>query len=106
MLDGRSAAGAHGSGFVTEALLLTDGVMEFVKISDEKFGNRRDKTQAMLSGIDAGNFPTDINASPVRAAHFFVWRRPKKELRRPFRVPPAFSDRVMKGRRMANGPYS
>ena len=33
-------------GFVVEALHLTDGVMEFVEISDEKFGNRRDKTHA------------------------------------------------------------
>jgi superfamily I DNA/RNA helicase len=60
-------------GFAVEALHLTDGVMEFVEISDEKFGNRRDKTEGMLSGINAGNFPTEIN--PVtcpRCPHFFI----------------------------------
>ena len=60
-------------GFVVEALHLTDGVMEFVEISDEKFGNRRDKTQAMLSGINSGNFPTEINSVTCpRCPHFFI----------------------------------
>ena len=31
--------------------------MEVVAITDEKLGNRRDKTEAMLSGISAGDFP-------------------------------------------------
>ena len=62
-----------GTAFVVEALHLTDGVMEFVEISDEKIGNRRDKTQTMLSGINAGNFPTEINAVTCpRCPHFFI----------------------------------
>jgi len=60
-------------GFVVEALHLTDGVMEFVEISDEKFGNRRDKTQTMLSGISAGKFPPEINSVTCpRCPHFFI----------------------------------
>jgi hypothetical protein len=58
---------------VVEALHLTDGVVEFVEISDEKFGKRRDKTEGMLSGINAAHFPTEIN--PVtcpRCPHFFI----------------------------------
>jgi hypothetical protein len=35
-----------GNVFAVEALGLTDGVIEFVEISDEKFGNRRDKMPA------------------------------------------------------------
>jgi superfamily I DNA/RNA helicase/Zn-dependent peptidase ImmA (M78 family) len=70
----RLAGEAHfKDGFVVEALHLTDGVMEFVEISDEKFGNRRDKTEGMLAGINAGKFPTEIN--PVtcpRCPHFFI----------------------------------
>lgn len=68
------AGAAHfGDGFVVEALHLTDGVMEFVEISDEKLGNRQAKTQTMLSGINAGNFPTEVNAvSCPRCPHFFL----------------------------------
>ena len=68
------AGAAHfGTAFVVEALHLTDGVMEFVEISDEKIGNRRDKTQTMLSSIKAGNFPTEINAVTCpRCPHFFI----------------------------------
>ncbi|KAF0104014.1 MAG: UvrD/REP helicase [Rhodospirillaceae bacterium] len=60
-------------GFVVEALHLTDGVMEFVELSDEKFDNRRDETQVMLSGINAGDFPTEIDAVTCpRCPHFFI----------------------------------
>ena len=60
-------------GFVVEALHLTDGVMEFVEISDEKFDNRRDETQNMLSEISAGNFPPEIDAVTCpRCPHFFI----------------------------------
>jgi hypothetical protein len=60
-------------GFVVEALHLTDGVREFVEIRDEKFGNRRDETQNMLSEISAGNFPTEIDAVTCpRCPHFFI----------------------------------
>ena len=70
---GSPAKRISGSAFVVEALHLTDGVMEFVEISDEKFGNRRDKTQTMLSGINAGDFPTEINAVTCpRCPHFFI----------------------------------
>ena len=70
----RLAGEAHfGNAFVVEALHLTDGIMEFVEISDEKFGNRCDKTQTMLTGINAGDFPTEINAVTCpRCPHFFV----------------------------------
>ena len=68
------AGAAHfGDAFAVEALHLTDGIMEFVPITDEKLGNRRDKTQTMLSGISAGNFPTEINAVTCpRCPHFFI----------------------------------
>ena len=57
------AGAAHfGGSFVVEALHLTDEVMEPVPITNEKLGNRRDKTEAMLTGINAGTFPTEINA--------------------------------------------
>jgi hypothetical protein len=47
--------------------------MEPVPISDEKLGNRRDKTEAMLTGINAGTFPTEINAVTCpRCPHFFI----------------------------------
>ena len=68
------AGAAHfGKGFVVEALHLTDGVMEFVPLTDEKIGNRRAKAQTMLTGINAGNFPTDVNAVTCpRCPHFFI----------------------------------
>ena len=68
------AAAAHfGGSFVVEALHLTDEVMEPVPITDEKLGNRRDKTEAMLTGINAGMFPTEINAVTCpRCPHFFI----------------------------------
>jgi hypothetical protein len=60
-------------GFVVEALHLTDGVMEFVEFSDQKFDNRRDETQTMLSGINAGNVPTEIDAVTCPCCpHFFI----------------------------------
>lgn len=60
-------------GFVVEALHLTDGVMEFVEFSDKKFDNRREEAQTMLSGINAGNFPTEIDAVTCpRCPHFFI----------------------------------
>ena len=60
-------------GFVVEALHLTDGVMESVEISDEKFGNRREEDAEMLAGINAGNFPTEIDAVTCpRCPHFFI----------------------------------
>lgn len=60
-------------GFVVEALHLTDGVMEFVEFSDKKFDNRREEAQTMLSGINAGSFPTEIDAVTCpRCPHFFV----------------------------------
>ena len=58
---------------MVEALHLTDDIMEFVEISDKKFGNRRDETQTMLAGINAGNFPTEIDAVTCpRCPHFFI----------------------------------
>lgn len=70
----RLAGEAHfKDGFQVEALHLTDGVMEFVEVSSEKINNRRDKTQAMLSGINAGNFPTEVNTVTCpRCPHFFI----------------------------------
>ena len=86
-----SLAGAFAEGFVVEAFHLTDGTIEFVEISDEKFGNRRDKTQTMLTGIN-GDFPTEINAVTCpRCPHFSSARRCQMGLSTsPKKVAPSF----------------
>jgi hypothetical protein len=68
------AGAAHfGNSFSVEALHLTDEVLEQVSITDEKLDNRREKTEAMLGGINAGTFPTEINAVTCpRCPHFFI----------------------------------
>ncbi len=68
------AGAAHfGRGFVVEALHLTDEIMEAVTITTKKLENRRDETDAMLAGIDAGAFPPEINARHLpRCPHFFI----------------------------------
>jgi hypothetical protein len=95
---------------VVEALHLTDGVVELVEISDEKFGSRRDKTEGMLSGINAAHFPTETNpvaaltSSSVRRAEGAA--RPFLKNAPSFRVPLVFFDHLLKGRKLATGPHS
>lgn len=58
---------------VVQALHLTDETTEVVTISATKLGNRRTKSETMLSGIAGGAFPTEID--PVtcpRCPHFFL----------------------------------
>ena len=68
------AGEAHfGSGFVMEALHLTDESIDTVVITAQKLRNRRANSDEMLRDIAAGLFPIEID--PVtcpRCPHFFV----------------------------------
>lgn len=68
------AGAAHfGMAFKVEALHLTDEVMEFVQITQEKLNNRKDKAEEMLAGLKTGLFRTEVNAvSCPRCPHFFI----------------------------------
>ena len=62
-----------GSGFLVEALHLTDDTIEFVPITQKKISSRRDKTDAMMTGITGGRFPAETNAVTCpRCPHFFI----------------------------------
>lgn len=68
------AGEAHfGNAYQVEAVHLTDGVVEAVSLTRSKRDNRKDKAEAMLSGINAGEFPPNIDAFTCpRCPHFFV----------------------------------
>ena len=68
------AGAAHfGRSFVVEALHLTDNTMEAVTITAKKLDNRKNETNAMLAGINAGAFPPDPDAvTCARCPHFFI----------------------------------
>lgn len=68
------AGAAHfGRSFVVEALHLTDNTMEAVTITAKKLDNRKNETNAMLAGINAGAFPPDPDAVTCpRCPHFFI----------------------------------
>ena len=62
-----------GSGFLVEALHLTDDTIEAVTITPQKISNRRTKTDAMMTGIADGRFPVEIDAVTCpRCPHFFI----------------------------------
>ncbi|MCF2523216.1 ATP-dependent helicase [Bradyrhizobium sp. G127] len=68
-----AGAAHYGRAFQVEALHLTDETMEAVSITATKLNNRRDETDEMLGGINAGAFPPKID--PVtcpRCPHFFI----------------------------------
>ena len=56
-----------------QALHLTDETQEPVAISATKLGNRQKKSDTMLAGIAAGEFPTEVDAVTCpRCPHFFI----------------------------------
>jgi len=62
-----------GSGAMVQALHLADETDEQVVISPTKLNNRRTKSETMLAGIAAGEFPTVIDAVACpRCPHFFI----------------------------------
>lgn len=68
-----AAQARFGGGVVVEALHLTDETAEAVTVSPAKLNNRRTRSDTMLAGIAAGQFPTDPD--PVtcpRCPHFFI----------------------------------
>lgn len=68
------AGEAHfGSGFVVQALHLTDEVSEPVIITTQKLENRREASDTILKQIKTGCFPVEIDAVTCpRCPHFFV----------------------------------
>lgn len=78
-----AARATYGPGAVVQALHLTDETAEPVTISAAKVGNRRMKSEAMLAGIAAGAFPTEIDTVTCpRCPHFFICAAtPKGSLR-------------------------
>lgn len=68
-----AAQAQFGAGVVVQALHLTDGSAEPVTLSGTKLGNRRAKSETMLAGIAAGDFPVEIDAVTCpRCPHFFI----------------------------------
>jgi superfamily I DNA/RNA helicase/Zn-dependent peptidase ImmA (M78 family) len=68
-----AAQARFGRGVVVQALHLTDETAEAVTVSPGKLNNRRTKSDTMLAGIAAGQFPTDPDAvSCPRCPHFFI----------------------------------
>lgn len=68
-----AARATFGPDAVVQALHLTDETAEPVVISPTKLGNRRTKSETMLAGIAAGEFPTEIDVVTCpRCPHFFV----------------------------------
>ncbi|MBK8273638.1 MAG: hypothetical protein IPK89_12345 [Sphingomonadales bacterium] len=68
-----AAQAQFGAGVVVQALHLTDGTAEPVTLSGTKLGNRRAKSETMLAGIAAGDFPVEIDAVTCpRCPHFFI----------------------------------
>lgn len=62
----------HG-GVVVHALHLTDEMSEPVVLTAKKIDNRKKKAQALMDGIAAGSFPTEVDAVTCpRCPHFFV----------------------------------
>ncbi|MBO9501661.1 ATP-dependent helicase [Brevundimonas sp. A19_0] len=68
-----AAEAQFGAGVVVQALHLTDEAAEPVAISPTKLSNRKTKSETMLAGIAAGDFPieTDVVTCP-RCPHFFI----------------------------------
>jgi DNA helicase-2/ATP-dependent DNA helicase PcrA len=59
--------------YQVEALHLTDEHVEPVTVSNQKMQNRRVKSDLMLAGIAAGQFPPQIDAVTCpRCPHFFI----------------------------------
>jgi hypothetical protein len=68
-----AAQAQFGAGVVVQALHLTDGLAEPVTLSATKLGNRRAKSETMIAGIAAGDFPVEIDAVTCpRCPHFFI----------------------------------
>ncbi len=68
-----AARSQFGGRAVVQALHLTDEMAEPVVISATKLGNRQKKSDAMLVGIAAGAFPTEVDAVTCpRCPHFFI----------------------------------
>jgi DNA helicase II / ATP-dependent DNA helicase PcrA len=62
-----------GTKYVVEALHLTDETIETVKVTAQKMHTRQTKSDAMLAGIVAGEFPPEIDSVTCpRCPHFFV----------------------------------
>jgi superfamily I DNA/RNA helicase len=63
----------YNNAYQVEALHLTDEEVETVIISSQKIENRRIKSDGMLAGIKAGQFPPEIDAITCpRCPHFFI----------------------------------
>jgi len=68
-----AAQSQFGGRAVVHALHLTDETLEPVVISAAKLASRRNKSDEMLAGIAAGEFPTEVDpVSCPRCPHFFV----------------------------------
>ncbi|EQD58135.1 UvrD/REP helicase, partial [mine drainage metagenome] len=68
-----AARSQFGGQAVVHALHLTDETAEPVVISATKLRNRREKSNAILAGITAGVFPTEVDAVTCpRCPHFFI----------------------------------
>lgn len=68
------AAQSHfGGRAVVEALHLTDETAEAVTITPTKLSNRQKRSDALLAGIAAGEFPPEVDAVTCpRCPHFFI----------------------------------
>jgi superfamily I DNA/RNA helicase len=63
----------YGPGYAVEAVHLTDETFEPVVITATKLKNRREKSEAMMAAIAAGQFPPDPDSVRCpRCPHFFV----------------------------------
>lgn len=63
----------YGASYAVEAVHLTDETFEPVTISTTKLKNRKDKSEAMVAAIAAGQFPPDPDSVRCpRCPHFFV----------------------------------
>ena len=64
---------AFGESAEVEAIHLTDGTMERVRISNRKLENRREKSEELLADIKTGAYPAIVNARTCpRCPHFFL----------------------------------
>ena len=72
-----AAQSQFGGNAIVQALHLTDETHEPVVISETKLGNRRKKSDTMLSGIASGEFPPEVDAVTCpRCPHFFICPSP------------------------------
>ena len=110
------AGQAHfGGRFVVEALHLTDERLEAVEITDEKFGNRRTKSDGMLGRHHRRQVPDRDRPRHLPALPAFLHLRRRRRTGRstsPEKIVAAafpgspLPDHLVKGRRRAMGPHS